>query len=80
MISSVNLQEVKIKLFLQLKDTGWDIQLRSFLLGTEMDHVLEELLRQSLDGRKFTPPAKLMFRALTTCHFDNVKVVVLGQD
>ena len=31
MITSVNLQDVKDKLYLDLKDTGWDDKLKSFL-------------------------------------------------
>lgn len=80
MISSVNLQDVKHKLFLELKDTGWDNKLKSFLQSTEMDKILESLLKEATDGKRFTPPVKYVFKALTACSFDKVKVVIIGQD
>lgn len=80
MINSVNLQHVKDKLYLELKDTGWDDKLKSFLQGTEMDKILETLLKEATDGKRFTPPVKYIFKALTACPFDKTRVVIIGQD
>ena len=80
MITSVNLQDVKDKLYLDLKDTGWDDKLKSFLQGTEMDKILETLLKEAMDGKRFTPPVKYIFRALKSCHFNKTRVVIIGQD
>lgn len=80
MISSVNLQDVKEKLYSKLSGSDWDIKLRSYLLGTEMDTLLEVLLAESQDGKRFTPPVKYFFRALETCPFENTRVVIIGQD
>jgi uracil-DNA glycosylase len=80
MISSVNLQDVKEKLHLKLKDTGWDDKLKSYLLGIEMDNVLEYLLKQANDGQRFTPPMKYIYRAFEVCPFDKTEVVFIGQD
>lgn len=80
MISSVNLQEVKEKLYSKLSGSGWDSKLRSYLLGTEMDTVLEILLSEAQDGKRFTPPVKYFFNALEKCPFENTRVVFIGQD
>jgi uracil-DNA glycosylase len=80
MISSVNLQDVKQKLYKKLEISGWDDKLRSFLLGTEMDKILDILLKEAMDGKRFTPPMKHVFRAFEECPYDKVNVVIIGQD
>lgn len=80
MISSVNLQDVKEKLYKKLEISGWDEKLKSFLLGTDMDKVLDILLKEAMDGKRFTPPMKHLFRAFEECPYDKVNVVIIGQD
>ena len=80
MISSVNLQEVREKLYLRLKNTGWDDKLKSLILSSDMDSILQFLLSDSRDGKRFTPSLSYLFRAFETCSFDDVKVVIIGQD
>ena len=80
MISSVNLQDVKQKLYKKLEISDWDDKLRSFLLGSEMDKVLDTLLKDAMDGKRFTPPMKHIFRAFEECPYDKVNVVIIGQD
>lgn len=80
MISSVNLQDVKEKLYLRLKDTGWDDKLKSYLLSSDMDNLLEALLKDARDGKRFTPSMSYVFKAFETCPFDKVNVVIIGQD
>jgi uracil-DNA glycosylase len=80
MISSVNLQDVKEKLYTKLEISGWDEKLRSFLLGDEMDKILGVLLKDAMDGKRFTPPVKYVFRAFEECFYDKVNVVIIGQD
>lgn len=80
MISSVNLQDVKQKLYKKLEISGWDDKLRSFLLGSEMDKILDTLLKEAMDSKRFTPPMKHIFRAFEECPYDKVNVVIIGQD
>ena len=80
MISSVNLQDVKEKLYDKIGDSGWRDKLKSYLLGTEMDKILEYLLKEANDGKRFTPPMKYLFRAFEVCPFDKTEVVIIGQD
>ncbi len=80
MIGSVNLQEVKEKLCDSLKESGWANKLKTYLQGEEFDRVLEILLREAQDGKRFTPPLKYVFKALELSPFDRVKVVIIGQD
>lgn len=80
MITLVNLQEVKQKLISKLDNTGWDKVLRHYFLGSDLDFILEVLLKESQDSKRFTPQVKYIFSALEKCHFDNIKVVIIGQD
>lgn len=80
MISSVNLQDVKQKLYKKLEISGWDDKLRSFLLGGEMDKILDVLLKEAMDSKRFTPPMKHIFRAFEECPYDKVNVIIIGQD
>lgn len=80
MLENVNLQEVKEKLYVKLKDAGWSEYLKTFVLSSEMDKILDTLLSDAMDNKRFTPKIKNLFRAFERCPFDNVKVVIIGQD
>jgi uracil-DNA glycosylase len=79
--TNINLiSETKKKIINLLKDSGWADKLRIFLNGHEMDVILEKLLKESEEGRHFTPTLKDVFNAFIKCPFDDVKVVLIGQD
>lgn len=79
-INLVNLQEVREKLVKSLDNTGWDSYLRTFLISEEFMNILEILYKQSVSGKRFTPVLKDVFNAFKKCHFDDVRVVIIGQD
>jgi uracil-DNA glycosylase len=79
-MTPINLEEIKYKLHDKLRDSGWANKLKTFILSSDFDYILQELYNQSSKGNKFTPPLKLIFRAFIECPFDNVKVVIVGQD
>jgi uracil-DNA glycosylase len=80
MLQNVNLQEVKEKLYLKLKESGWSEYIKTFVLSSEMDTILETLLSDAMDNKRFTPKVKDLFRAFEMCPFDDVNVVFIGQD
>ena len=41
---------------------------------------LADFVREEFKTRKIYPPAKLIFNAFDQCPFDNLKIVILGQD
>lgn len=41
---------------------------------------LTDFVRKEYSTKKIFPPAKLIFNAFDTCPFDDVKVVIIGQD
>lgn len=78
--STINLKEIKEKLIKKLEGTGWDVKLRSFIKSSDFDKILETLHNERIDGKRFTPPLKYLFRAFEECHLDTLKVVFIGQD
>jgi len=76
----MELQEIKQKLFNKFAINGWDKVFRSFVYSTDFDNILTKLWELSNDNKKFTPPLKQVFRAFEECPYDNLQVVIIGQD
>jgi len=79
-MTTIDLEEIKIKLYQKLKPSGWADVLKTFILSDDFDKILQELLRQSQDGKRFTPMVKYLFRAFEECPYNETKVIILGQD
>jgi uracil-DNA glycosylase len=79
-LNTVDLEQIKTKLYEKLKPSGWGDKLKTFIMSEDFDKILRYLLAEARDGRRFTPPLKYIFRAFEECHYDKLKVVVLGQD
>jgi len=75
-----NIEEIKLKFIELLNESGWSSQLRAFLHSQEFTNIIEKLWLLKTDDRRFTPPLKTVFKAFQDCKFDDVKVVILGQD
>lgn len=80
MAETVNLQDVKQKLYERLKPSGWGDKLKTFILSNDFDRILKQLYDEAMSGRRFTPPIKQLFRAFEECPYDNLRVVIIGQD
>jgi uracil-DNA glycosylase len=80
MLETVNLQEVKEKLYTRLKDAGWGDPLKTFVLSSDMDIILERLLDEARDNKRFVPQIRDVFKAFEVCPFDKTRVVIIGQD
>lgn len=76
----MELQEIKQKLFNKFAINGWDKVFRSFVYSTDFDNILTKLWELSNDNKKFTPPLKQVFRGFEECPYDNLQVVIIGQD
>lgn len=78
--NSVDLEEIKLKLYEKLKPSGWGDKLKTFILSSDFDIILQTLLKEAKAGKRFTPPLKQVFNAFEMCPYDKLKVVMLGQD
>lgn len=77
---SVDLEEVKVKLYEKLRPSGWADKLKTFILSEDFDKILQTLLKEAQQGQRFTPPLKQVFNAFEACPYDKLKVIILGQD
>jgi uracil-DNA glycosylase len=75
--STINVADIKEKLYLRLKPSGWADQLKGFILSADFDRIIEKLMDITEDGKRFTPPLKTVFRPFEECHYDDLKVVLL---
>lgn len=73
----INIQEVKLKLYNRLKDSGWANVLKTFILSQDFDKILMKLIDITDSGRRFTPPLKTVFRAFEECTYEKLKVIIL---
>lgn len=60
-------------------ETGWKTQLTGEF-EKEYFRKLIEFVREEYKTQRIYPPGKLIFNAFDQCPFDNLKVVILGQD
>lgn len=79
-VNTVNLEEIKQKLYEKLKPSGWADKLKTFILSSDFDKILQALLKDAQEGKRFTPQLKQVFRAFEECPYDQLKVVMIGQD
>ena len=79
-VNTVNLEEIKGKLYEKLKPSGWGDKLKTFIMSDDFDKILRKLLAEVKDGQRFTPVLKQVFRAFEECPYKDLKVVMIGQD
>ncbi|MCX7564031.1 uracil-DNA glycosylase [Xanthomonadaceae bacterium XH05] len=61
-------------------EPGWKSRLRDVLADSTMERLRQFLLDERSRGKEIYPPARQIFAALDATPFDQVKVVILGQD
>jgi uracil-DNA glycosylase len=79
-LNTINLEEIKNKLYANLKPSGWGDKLKTFIMSEDFDKILRKLLIEARDGQRFTPVVKQIFRAFEECPYDKLKVIMLSQD
>tara|TARA_B100000780_G_scaffold271334_1_gene232163 strand:+ start:108 stop:791 length:684 start_codon:yes stop_codon:yes gene_type:complete len=76
----INITNLREKLNNNLKDSGWYKMLSPYINGLSFDHIVNTLVDNVDKGKRFTPRFKDIFNAFYECKYDNLKVVVVGQD
>lgn len=79
-VQNINIEEIRLKLYEKLKESGWGDKLKTFILSNDFEKILNSLVKEVSEGKRFTPPMKQIFRAFECCPLDNLKVVIIGQD
>jgi uracil-DNA glycosylase len=77
----MTLREIQNKLYEKLKPSGWGDKLKMFILSDDFYQILNTLHEQAKEeGKRFTPGIKDIFRAFEECPYNDLKVVIIGQD
>jgi uracil-DNA glycosylase len=79
-VQQINIQEIQKKLVDSINHTDWYGLLNHFITKSEFQEILEELLFQVEEGKRFVPKIKNTLNAFKECSFKDLKVVVIGQD
>ena len=79
-MGTINIKDIQQKLYEKLKPSGWGDRLKVFLLSEEFTKILNQLLKESTAGDKFTPVLKQIFRMLEECPYNDLKVVILNEN
>jgi uracil-DNA glycosylase len=78
--AQVNIEEIRLKLYERLKPSGWGDKFKTFIMSEDFDKLLNALLKEAQEGRRFTPVLKQVFRAFEECPYKDLKVIIVGQD
>ena len=70
----------KQKIFEKLQPSGWGAVFKSYIFSSDFEELLTRLYRMSSNGQRFTPGLKDVFRAFEECPYDELKLVIVGQD
>jgi uracil-DNA glycosylase len=76
----VNSREFADKIYKKLEPTGWNTVLRMFIKSNDFVELLDKLQLEVQSGNRFTPTFKYVFKAFEECHYNDVRVVIVGQD
>ncbi len=80
MAETINTKEIQEKLYERLKPSGWAAHLKGFILSDDFKKILDKLLYESQDSRHWTPRISQLFRAFEECPYNELKVIMVGQD
>ncbi len=76
----VDIQQLRDSVNSTLVESGWDKMLSIFVNGLDFDYIVNNLVDCVNAGKRFTPKFKDIFNAFKECPYDDLKVVIVGQD
>jgi len=76
----VDIQQLRDSANSSLEESGWDRMLSPFINGLDFDYIVNQLVECVNAGKRFTPKFKNIFNAFKECPYDDIKVVIVGQD
>lgn len=79
-VQKINPQELQEQLYERLKLSGWAPHLKTFLLSQDMTKIIHKLINDSQDNKHWTPKWKNVFRAFEECPYNELKMIIIGQD
>jgi uracil-DNA glycosylase len=79
-IQQINVEEIQKKLANTLSKTAWYNVLNHFITKSEFQEIVEKLIYEVEQGKRFVPKIKNTLNAFKECDLSDLKVVIIGQD
>ena len=76
----IEINKLREDLIVKLKVSGWDRMLSPYVNGLSFDHIINTLVDNVEKGKRFTPRFKDIFNGFNECKYEDLKVVIVGQD
>ena len=76
----VDINQLRDNANASLEESGWDRMLSPYINGLDFDCIVNKLVDCVNSGKRFTPRFKDIFNAFKECPYDDLKIVMLGQD
>lgn len=76
----LNISDIQKNLTDKLIDTQWYSALNHFITKSEFTEIIEKLVYEVEQGKRFVPKVKNTLNAFIECELKDLKVVILGQD
>jgi uracil-DNA glycosylase len=76
----IDITELRDNLNSKLESSGWDRMLAPYVNGLSFDLIVNKLVDYVNAGKRFTPKFKDIFNGFYECPYNDLKVVIVGQD
>ena len=76
----IDINNLRERINKTLDDSGWTPALAPFINGLSFDIILNNLVSMVEADKRFTPRFKDIFNAFKECPYNDIKVIVIGQD
>lgn len=76
----IDINIIRDSLNSNLKVANWEKVLSPYINGLNFDYIVNSLADGVKKSRRFTPKFKNIFNAFIECPYDDLKVVIVGQD
>tara|TARA_R110002012_G_scaffold303796_1_gene505891 strand:- start:42 stop:761 length:720 start_codon:yes stop_codon:yes gene_type:complete len=76
----IDINNLRERLIEKLVESGWEPALSPFINGLSFDIIMNNLVSLVESGRRFTPKFKDTMNAFVECPYDDLKVIIIGQD
>ena len=68
MINTIDITNIQNKLCNSLKESGWYNLLKTFILSSDFNSIIEQLYNQTIEGKRFTQQLLIFLKHLLNVH------------
>ena len=79
-VKTIDSEKIQKQLIERLDESGWLDVIGPFLQSNKFKKIIDFLIFEVENKRRFTPKVKQLFRAFEECPLKDLKAVIIGQD